>query len=81
MNDEIWFTKTFIGHVDGRLLLFKGFDGDMHAEFSDYRKMKTSSTLLPGSQVIGEDGRPLPNVETEAETPAATAPAGTPPPK
>ena len=78
VNDELWFTKLFVGHVDGRLLLFKGFDGDMHAEFSDYRKMKTSATLLPGSQVIGEDGKPIPNIEAEPETGAAAAPLPAP---
>ena len=67
INDEVWFTKSFAAHVDGHILVFKGFDGDMHTTFSDYRKMRTSVTLLPGSQVIGEDGVPIPNLEAEPE--------------
>lgn len=67
INDEVWFTQSFTGHGDGHILIFKGFDGDMHTTFSDYRKMRTSVTLLPGSQVIGEDGIPIPNLQTEPE--------------
>ena len=60
INDEVWFTTDLKYHGDGRILLFKGFDGDGRITFSDYRKMRTSVTLLPGSQVIGEDGQPVP---------------------
>ncbi len=77
VNDEVWFAKTFTGHVDGRILLLKGFDGDARIAFSDYRKMRTSVTLLPGSQVIGEDGKPIPNLEAEPEI---AAPADAPKP-
>lgn len=59
VNGEIWFAKSENAHVDGHILLFKGFDSDAHVTFSDYRKMRTSVTLLPGSQVIGEDGKPI----------------------
>lgn len=59
VNGEIWFTKSVNAHVDGRVLIFKGFDGNAHVTFSDYRRMRTSVTLLPGSQVIGEDGKPV----------------------
>ena len=64
-------------HADGRILLLKGFDGDANFTFSDYRKMKTSVTILPGSQVIGEDGKPIPNLAVEPD--AASAPAPTKP--
>ena len=58
VNGEIWFPAAFSAHVDGRLLLVKGFNGDMHDTFSDYRKMKTSVTILPGTEVLeqGADG-------------------------
>ena len=68
VNNEVWFMKSFSAHVDGRILLIKGFDGDARGTFSDYRKMRTSVTLLPGSQVIGEDGKPIPNLEAEPES-------------
>lgn len=59
IHDEIWFTHTIKYHVDGRLLLFKGFSGDGNITFSDYRKMKTSVTLLPGSRPVDENGKPI----------------------
>ena len=65
INGEIWFLQHLEAHGDGRILLFKGFDGNANFTFSDYRKMKTSVTLLPGSQVIGEDGKPIPNLQVE----------------
>lgn len=68
VNDEIWFNKDFTAHVDGRILLLKGFDGNAHVTFSDYRKMKTTVTLLPGSQIIGDDGKPA-SGETQAPQP------------
>ena len=65
VNSEIWFTHTVVGHVDGHILLFKGFDTDPNWTFSDYRKMKTSVTISPGNHVIGPDGEPLPEVIEE----------------
>jgi len=62
VNGEIWFTHTLVAHVDGHILLFKGFDSDPNITFSDYRKMKTSVTISPGNHVIGPDGEPLPEV-------------------
>ncbi|MGH7071481.1 MAG: hypothetical protein ACREFO_15905 [Acetobacteraceae bacterium] len=52
INNQIWFPRTFTAHVDGRLLLIKGFDGDAHDSFSDYRRMKTTVTILPGMRVV-----------------------------
>ena len=53
MNGEIWFPREFTVHVDGRLLLVKGFSGDARQSFSDYRKFTTTVTILPPSAVIG----------------------------
>jgi hypothetical protein len=73
VNDEVWFVKTLTYHDDGRIFLFKGFDGDGSVTFSDYRKMRTSVTLRPGSQVIGEDGKPVPDTNANPE-PTPTSP-------
>lgn len=54
VNSEIWFPAQFTAHVDGRFLLFKGFNGDARDTFSDYRKLKTSVTILPGTQVLDD---------------------------
>jgi hypothetical protein len=56
VNGEIWFPSEFTAHVDGRVLLVKGFSGSVLDRFGDYRKMKTSMTILPGTQVIPADG-------------------------
>jgi hypothetical protein len=71
VNGEIWFPAQFTAHVDGRFLLLKGFNGDAHNTFSDYRKLKTSITILPGTQVV-DDANPDSNT-----TP--TAPSGSDP--
>ena len=79
VNGEIWFLQHLTAHADGRFLLFKGFDGNADFTFSDYRRMKTSVTILPGSQVIGEDGQPIPNLAVEPDAPAVPHPPGPPP--
>lgn len=55
VNGEIWFPAQTTGHIDGRILLFKGINGDLREAFSDYRKLKTSVTILPGTQVLEDD--------------------------
>jgi hypothetical protein len=83
VNNEIWFPQTLVAHVDGRFLLVKGFDGDAHATFSDYRKLKTTVTILPGSRVVDETGKPLsdpPSSPTQTPSPDhAGTTAGAPP--
>ena len=80
INDEIWFPKSLDAHVDGKILLFKGFDSDIHTRSSDYRKMTTSITLLPGSRPIDENGNPLPDNADPTAPPITPTPA-TPAPK
>lgn len=58
VNGEIWFPAQFTAHVDGRFLLFKGFNGDARDTFSDYRKLKTSMTILPGTKVVADPINP-----------------------
>jgi hypothetical protein len=82
IHNEVWFTTHVSAHGDGRVLLFKGFDFNSDVTFSDYRKMKTTVTLEPGSQVIDNNGRPIPNLEVEP-SPAPNPPekdTGAPPP-
>ena len=47
-------------HVDGRFLLVKGFNGDGRHIFPDYRKLTTSVTILPGTQVLEKNAPPTP---------------------
>lgn len=79
VNSEIWFPKVSLVHVDGRFLLIKGFHGDAHDSFSDYRRMRTTVTILPGSRVVANDaaGGPIPsgNPHRTAPTPAGERPS------
>lgn len=54
INNEIWFPAELTAHIDGRFLLVKGFNGNGRQTFSDYRKLATSVTILPGTQVLDE---------------------------
>ncbi|HEV2578263.1 MAG TPA: hypothetical protein VGU25_13730 [Acidobacteriaceae bacterium] len=59
VNGEIWFPQQFTAHVDGRFLLLKGFNGNARDTFSDYRKLKTSITILPGTKVLDDSNAPV----------------------
>ena len=73
VNGEIWFPAQTTGHVDGRFLLFKGINGDLRQTFSDYRKLKTSVTILPGTRVLEDDNTTAPVLNpTHSPSPAST---------
>jgi len=76
IHNEVWFVHHVSVHSDGRILLFKGFDFNQDVTFSDYRKMKTTVTLEPGSQMIDENGKHIPDANEEP-VPSTT---GTPQP-
>lgn len=80
VNGEIWFPTQLTAHVDGRFLVFKGFNGDARQTFSDYRKLKTSVTILPGTQVLEDTGTPAPEPSVPAE-PAPVPPTPHPLPE
>src|SRR5215469_10305629 len=67
VNGEIWFPAQLTAHVDGRFLLLKGFNGDGRQTFSDYRKLTTSVTILPGTRVLDEPGSPAPQPSISAD--------------
>ena len=73
VNGEIWFPSQLTLHADGRFLLLKGFNSDARQTYSDYRKLKTSVTILPGTQVLDEVESP-----TADPSPAPVTPANPP---
>lgn len=79
VNGEIWFPAQFTAHVDGRFLLVKGFNGDARDTFSDYRKMRTSVTILPGTQVLDDTNAPSQASPSAAPSPTQEPSAATPP--
>jgi hypothetical protein len=48
VNDEVWLPAIFSAQGAARVLLFFNFNGSMRAVESDYRKFRTTSTILPG---------------------------------
>jgi hypothetical protein len=48
VNDEVWLPARIDAQGAFRALLFESFNGSYHVTESDYRKFRTSSTVLPG---------------------------------
>jgi hypothetical protein len=51
VNDEVWLPAEFEGRGSFHALLFFGFDGNVRIANSDFRKFRTSSTILPATTV------------------------------
>jgi len=47
INDEVWLPAAIDGEGAARVLLLKSFDGRLHVSYSDYRKFRATSTILP----------------------------------
>jgi hypothetical protein len=64
INDEVWLPAHIEGQGAARVLLFFNFNGSLRAVESDYRKFRTSSTILPGVTQVGppdaKDSAPRP---------------------
>ena len=77
VNHEVWLPADIQASGKIRTLIFLGFNGRFHNVTSDYKKFRTSSTIIPSDRLIGPDGQPIPNPNPN---PSATpAPASTPP--
>lgn len=61
INGEIWLPSEVSGNGSARLLLFVNFTGSVHVVDSEYRRFKTSATILPGVATV--------NVNTSADEP------------
>ena len=70
INDQVWLPSEVTGHGKVRILLVSGFNGRIHLVTSDYRKFRTSSTIVAGGEIVAPDA------------PSASAmPTGPPPQK
>jgi hypothetical protein len=58
VNDEVWLPVEINGHGAIRFLLVMNFRGDEQAVFSDYRKFKATSTILPGVSTVEPEPDP-----------------------
>jgi hypothetical protein len=52
INDEVWLPTRVNGQGAARALLFFNFNGKVQIVYSDYRKFKATSTILPGLSTI-----------------------------
>jgi hypothetical protein len=53
VNDEVWLPARIDAEGAFRALLFDSFNGSFHSEESNYRKFRTSATVLPGFTPVG----------------------------
>lgn len=58
VNDEVWLPVEVSGRGAIRFLLVVNFRGDEEAVFSDYRKFKATSTILPGIKTVEPEPEP-----------------------
>ena len=60
INDEVWLPAEVNGHGKVRILLVSGFNGRIHLVTSDYRKFRTSSTIVSGGEIVAPDAPSAP---------------------
>ncbi len=79
INGEVWLPASVEFQGSARFLLFGGVNGRLHLVTSDYRKFRTSSTIIQSDRLIGPDGNPLPDQpNTPAPKPDDVPGKGTP---
>ncbi len=61
INNEVWLPARIEGHGTARVLLFVNFSGSALITYSDYRKFKATSTILPGYTTQKETSEPGPS--------------------
>jgi hypothetical protein len=73
INDEVWLPTVVDGQGKVRILLVTGFTGRIHLVTSDYRKFRTSATIVSGGDQVDADGNPIPN-STKPDSPKPPKP-------
>ena len=58
INGEVWLPSHIEGHGAARVMLFVNFDGSIRFTYSDYRKFKATSTILPGVATVHDPSAP-----------------------
>jgi hypothetical protein len=59
INGEVWLPERIDADGKIRILLFGGFNGKLHFTASDYRKFRSTSTIVGSSDALGPDGQPV----------------------
>ncbi len=76
ISDGVWLPADIQGQGSIRLMLFANVNGRVHVTASDYRRFRTSATIVGSHGVIGADGQPIPDAPARG-----TAPEGPPGPE
>jgi len=54
INDEVWSPTHIEAQGAARALLFFNFTGRVRDDYSGYRKLRTSSVVLPGATKVDD---------------------------
>jgi hypothetical protein len=60
INNEVWLPAAIDATGSARYLLFVSVNGNFHLRASDYRKYRTSATIVGTSDALGPDDQPIP---------------------
>ncbi len=81
ISDGVWLPADIKGQGSIRLLLFANFTGRMHVTTSDYRRFRTSATIVGSHGMIGPDGEPVPDPSAAQTTPESSPVPNAPKPQ
>ena len=70
LDDGVWLPGNVDADGAARILLLANFHGKMHMTASDYRRFRTSATIVGSHGVIGPDGEPVPDQPGQSAAPA-----------
>ncbi len=73
INDEVWLPTVVDGQGKVRILLVTGFTGRIHLVTSDYRKFRTTSTIVAGGYQVDAEGNPISSA-AKPDVPKSTPP-------
>jgi hypothetical protein len=63
INNEVWLPAIVDARGSARILLFGGVNGHIHLTASDYRKFRTTSTIVGSSDALEPDNQPVPPLQ------------------
>ncbi len=72
INNEVWLPASVDAQGSARILLFGKINGRIHLVTSDYKKFRTTTTIIQSDRVIGPDGLPVSPDKAEPAIPAAS---------
>ncbi|MBA3914580.1 MAG: hypothetical protein H0X25_12195 [Acidobacteriales bacterium] len=52
VNDEVWLPKHVAVKVDARLALLKGLNLSEEVSYSDYKKFRAGTRIVPGAEAV-----------------------------